>query len=106
MNNITIMATVLEMAELDLDDDVILAIENGTHANLFEVYKINERQGPIEYNTIGIWSKMDGLEMTSTSKWYRKGNLKVNMFSNFQFQNKITPLSIISGSSFQGSNFG
>ena len=31
------MATVLEMAELDLDDDVILAIENGTRADLFEI---------------------------------------------------------------------
>ena len=76
-----IMATVLEMAELDLDDDVILAIENGTHADLFEIYKINERRGPIEYNTIGAWSKIYGLELTNTSKWYRRGNLKVNITS-------------------------
>ena len=71
------MTTVLEMAELDLDDDVILAIENGTHVNMFEIYKISERQGPIVYNTIGVWSNVDGLQLTITSKWYRRGNLKV-----------------------------
>ena len=86
------MATVLEMAELDLDDDVILAIENGTHAELFEIYKINERQGPIEYNTIGAWSEIYGLELTNTSKWYRRGNLKVNITSFYMKTAKYSPL--------------
>ena len=85
------MTTVLEMAELDLDDDVILAIENETHVNLFEIYKISERQGPIVYNTIGVWSNIDGLQLTITSKWYRRGNLKVNIFW-FCFENKNFPL--------------
>ena len=84
------MTKVLEMAELDLDDDVILAIENGTHVNLFEIYKISERQGPIVYNTIGVWSNIDGLQLTTTSKWYRRGNLKVNIFL-FCFENRNFP---------------
>ena len=88
------MTTVLEMAELDLDDDVILAIQNGTHVNLFEIYKISERQGPIVYNIIGVWSNIDGLQLTITSKWYRRGNLKVNIFL-FSFENKPFPLFII-----------
>ena len=71
------MAKVLEMAKLDLDDDMIIAIENGSHVDLFEFYKIAENQGPIEYNSIGVWSDKDGLQMTNTTKWYRRGNLKV-----------------------------
>ena len=71
------LATILEMAEFDLDDDIILAIENGTYIELFEFYKISERKGPIEYNNIGTWSKKDGLRLTSAPKWYRRGNLKV-----------------------------
>ena len=95
------MTTVLEMAELDLDDDVILAIENGTHVNLFEIYKISERQGPIVYNTIGVWSNIDGLQLTTTSKWYRRGNLKVNLKVNmFCFENRNF-LSLL----FQGHHF-
>ena len=85
------MTTELEMAELDLDDDVILAIENGIHVDLFEIYKISERQGPIVYNIIGVWSNIDGLQLTSTSKWYRRGNLRVNIFF---FENKNFPLFI------------
>ena len=95
------MTTVLEMAELDLDDDVILAIENGTHVNMFEIYKISERQGPIVYNTIGFWSNIDGLQLTTTSKWYRRGNLKVNLKVNmFCFENRNF-LSLL----FQGHHF-
>ena len=99
------MTTELEMAELDLDDDVILAIENGTHVDLFEIYKISERQGPIVYNTIGVWSNIDGLQLTSTSKWYRRGNLRVNNFflktktfpslSKFSFSEKATKIRLI-----------
>ena len=73
----TVIAKVLEIVKLDLDDDVILAIENGSHVDLFEIYKIAEKQGPIQYNNIGVWSDKDGLGMTSTTKWYRRGNLKV-----------------------------
>ena len=94
------MTTVLEMAELDLDDDVILAIENGTHADLFEIYKINERRGPIEYNTIGAWSKIYGLELTNTSKWYRRGNLKVNITS-FYMKTEIFTLILSQGHHFK-----
>ena len=71
------MAKVLEMTKLDLDDDMIIAIENGSHVDLFEFYKIAENQGPIEYNIIGAWSDKDGLSLTNTTKWYRRGNLKV-----------------------------
>ena len=94
------MATALEMAELDLDDDVVLAIENGTHVDLFEIYKINERQGPIEYNTIGAWSKIYGLELTNTSKWYRRGNLKVSITS-FNMKTKIFTLILLQGHHFK-----
>ena len=95
-----LMATVLEMAELDLDDDVILAIENGTHVNLFEIYKISERQGPIVYNTIGFWSNIDGLQLTITSKWYRRGNLKVNIFC-FVLKTKTFPSLLFQGHHFK-----
>ena len=74
------LATLLEMAELDLDDDIILAAENVTYIDLFEFYKISEREGSIEYNDIGTWSKKDGLKLTSATKWYRRGNLKVIYF--------------------------
>ena len=73
----TVIAKVLEIAKLDLDDDIILAITNGSHIDLFEFYKIAENQGPIQYNNIGVWSDKDGLGLTSTTKWYRRGNLKV-----------------------------
>ena len=75
--NVTVMAKVLEMTKLDLDDDMIIAIENGSHVDLFEFYKIAENQGPIEHNSIGVWSDTDGLQLTNTTKWYRRGNLKV-----------------------------
>ena len=32
---------------------------------------------PIESNKIGMWSVNDGLQITDTPKWYRRGNLKV-----------------------------
>ena len=72
------MAKVLEMTKLDLDDDMIIAIENGSHVDLFEFYKIAENQGPIEHNSIGVWSDKDGIQLTNTTKWYRRGNLKVH----------------------------
>ena len=75
--NVTVMAKILEMAKLDLDDDIIIAIEYGSRVDLFEFYKIAEHQGPIEYNSIGAWSDKDGLSLTNTTKWYRRGNLKV-----------------------------
>ena len=75
--NITAMSKVLEMAKLDLDDNVIIGIENGSLVDLFEFYKIAENQGPIEHNSIGVWSDNDGLQLTNTTKWYRRGNLKV-----------------------------
>ena len=71
------MSKVLETAKLDLDDNVIIGIQNGSHVDLFEFYKIAENQGPIQYNNIGVWSDKDGLSLTSTTKWYRRGNLKV-----------------------------
>ena len=70
------MSKVLEMAKLDLDDNVIIGIEKGSLVDLFEFYKIAENQGPIEYNSLGVWSDKDGLSLTNT-KWYRRGNLKV-----------------------------
>ena len=94
------MTTMLEMAELDLDDDVILAIENGTHVNLFEIYKISERQGPIVYNIIGVWSNTDGLQLTTTTKWYRRGNLKVNIFC-FILKTETFPSLLFQGHHFK-----
>ena len=73
----TVIAKVLEIAKLDLDDDIILAITNGSHIDLFEFYKIAENQGPIEYNNVGTWSNEDRLSRTPTPKWYRRRNLKV-----------------------------
>ena len=83
------MSKVLETAKLDLDDNVIIGIENGSHVDLFEFYKIAENQGPIEYNNVGAWSNEDGLSTTTTPKWYRRRNLKVctladsGFFKNF-----------------------
>ena len=71
------MSKVLEMAKLDLDDNVIIGIENGSLVDLFEFYKIAENQGPIEYNNVGAWSDKDGLSLTTTPKWYRRRNLRV-----------------------------
>ena len=42
------LAITLEMAELDLDDDIIVGINNGSHVDLFEIYKIAERKGKNE----------------------------------------------------------
>ena len=77
------VASTLEIAELDLDDDVFIAINNGSHVDLFEVYKIAERKGPVEYNDIGSWSVKDGLAMTPAPKYYRRGDLKVQILSYF-----------------------
>ena len=71
------MATVLEMARLDLNDDVILAFQNQSHVDLFEIYKVVEIQELIEYNKIGIWSDRKGLQLINIPKWYRRGDLKV-----------------------------
>ena len=75
--NIEDVSKVLEMAELDLDDDVFVSFQNGSQASLYEIYKIAERQGPIEFNSIGSWSEINGLQLTDTPKWYRRGDLKV-----------------------------
>ena len=72
------LAITLEMAELDLDDDIIVGINNGSHVDLFEIYKIAERKGPVEYNDFGTWSDKDGLSMTAAPKYYRRGDLKVS----------------------------
>ena len=72
------VANTLEMAELDLDDDVMVGINNGSHVDLFEIYKIAERKGPIEYNNVGSWSDTDGFVMSTAPKYYRRGDLKVN----------------------------
>ena len=71
------MAKVLEMAKLDMDDDVILAFQNQSHVDLFEIYKVVEIQELIEYNKIGIWSDRKGLQLINVPKWYRRGDLKV-----------------------------
>ena len=82
------VANTLEMAELDLDDDIIVGINNGSHVDLFEIYKIAERKGPIEYNNVGSWSDTDGFVMTTAPKYYRRGDLKVSLlimhFEEFQ----------------------
>ena len=72
------VANTLEMAELDLDDDVIVGIINGSHVDLFEIYKIAERKGPIEYNNVGSWSDTDGFVMSTAPKYYRRGDLMVS----------------------------
>ena len=72
------VANKLEMAELDLDDDVIVGINNGSHVDLFEIYKIAERKGPIEYNNVGRWSDTEGFVMSTAPKYYRRGDLKVS----------------------------
>ena len=72
------VANTLEMAELDLDDDVIVGINNSSHVDLFEIYKIAERKGPIEYNNVGRWSDTEGFVMSTAPKYYRRGDLKVS----------------------------
>ena len=72
-----VVANTLEMAELDLDDDIIVGINNGSHVDLFEIYKIAERKGPIEYNNVGSWSDKDGFVMSTVPKYYRRADLKV-----------------------------
>ena len=72
------VANALEMVELDLDDDVIVGIDNGSHVDLFDIYKIAERKGPIEYNNVGSWSDTDGFVMSTAPKYYRRANLKVS----------------------------
>jgi len=79
-NSIMDVANTLEMAELDLDDDIIVGINNGSHVDLFEIYKIAERKGPIEYNNVGSWSDTDGFIMTTAPKYYRRGDLKGHHF--------------------------
>ena len=72
------VANTLEMAELDLDDDIIVGINNGSHVDLFEIYKIAERKGPVEYNNVGSQSDTDGFVMTTAPKYYRRGDLMVS----------------------------
>ena len=87
------VAMTLEIAELDLDDDIFIGINNGSHVDLFEVYKIAERKGPIEYNDIGSWSDKDGLAMTTAPKYYRRGDLKVKLLLSMnekEYLNKLT----------------
>ena len=79
------VANTLEMAELDLDDDVIVGINNGSHVDLFEIYKIAERKGPIEYNNVGSWSDTDGFVMSTAPKYYRRGDLKVCRLNNYDY---------------------
>ena len=99
------VANTLEMAELDLDDDIIVGINNGSHVDLFEIYKIAERKGPIEYNNVGSWSDTDGFVMSTAPKYYRRADLKVssNNYDYIQivhieeFINHLVSLEIILG---------
>lgn len=66
----------LEMAALDLDDEIFLALAQKWKTYLVEVYKIG-LFSPIEINDVGIWSEIDDIKFTTQPKWYRRGNLKV-----------------------------
>ena len=66
----------LEIAALDLDDEIFLASAQKWKTYLVEVYKIG-LFSPIEINHVGIWSEIDDIKFTTQPKWYRRGNLKV-----------------------------
>ena len=70
----------LEIAALDLDDEIFLASAQKFKTYLVEVYKIGPFS-PIEINDVGTWSEIDDIEYTTQTKWYRRRNLKVLMFS-------------------------
>ena len=84
------VANTLEMAELDLDDDVMVGINNGSHVDLFEIYKIAERKGPIEYNNVGKWTDTEGFVMSTAPKYYRRGDLKV--LNTYDYPTILLPL--------------
>ena len=71
---------VLAKGNLDLDDDVMVALQNENTVELWEVYKISAEYN-VESHQVGAWSKDEGLKMTPDPKWYRRGNLKVRRIS-------------------------
>ena len=66
----------LEIAALDLDDEIFLASAQKLKTYLVEVYKIG-LFSQIEINDVGTWSEIDDIKFTTQPKWYRRGNLKV-----------------------------
>ena len=77
------LAKKLDESKMDLDDDVIMAVEDEDKLKLYEFYKISETKN-IEYNSIGHWSARDGLKITTIPKWYRRKNLKVKILIGVQ----------------------
>lgn len=70
----------LSPAKLDLDDEVIVALENSTDYHLHEVYKISSNRS-IQTNIFGHWTPLKKLEVTQVPKWYRRRNLQGHHFS-------------------------
>ena len=70
----------LEKAELDLDDEIYVAIEDSNMlVNIWEIYKISN-ETMIESINLGSWRQAKGLDLTQVHKWYRRRNLKGHHF--------------------------
>ena len=62
------------------DDDVLVAHDfKNESIELWEIYKISNNSGT-QFNKVGSWSVIDGLEMTNVHKWYRRKNLQQHHF--------------------------
>ena len=68
----------IEIAALDLDDEIFLASTHKMKIYLAEVYKIGH-DSPIDINDVGTWSEIENIDFTTRPKWYRRGNLKVQI---------------------------
>ena len=63
----------LKGAKMDIDDDIILFQNN----QVFELYKISDKNDFVQSNFWGTWNSKNGLSPSQVPKWYRRGNLKV-----------------------------
>ena len=68
----------IQIAALDLDDEIFLASAYERKTYLEEVYKIGN-DSPIDINDVGTWSEIENITFTTRPKWYRRGNLKVQI---------------------------
>jgi hypothetical protein len=77
---INVITDLLVSAQLDLDDDIFIAIDsndcNLRMVTLWEMYRIG-RDYPIEILEFGSWSESKRLQVSTVDKWYRRGDLKV-----------------------------
>ena len=77
----------LENANLDLDDDVlVIRKKNNDHGHTMEIYELYKiaYDKPVQCHDIGTWSEENGLKMTTVHKWYRRADLKVNVFKSYR----------------------